>query len=74
MVNLWCYNYGDNQKSNQRRIKMKKTKETLQRKNNTKEEVLHLAFELSNTKWKLASSDGKKMRIKEIDARNLEQL
>ena len=53
---------------------MKTTKETLQRKNNTKEEILHLAFELSNTKWKLASSDGKKVRSKTIDARNLEQL
>ena len=53
---------------------MKTTKETLQRKDNTKEEVLHLAFELSNTKWKLASSDGKKVRSKAIDARNLEQL
>ena len=53
---------------------MKKTKETLQRKDNTKEEVLHLAFELSNTKWKLASSDRKKVRSKTIDARNLEQL
>ena len=53
---------------------MKKTKETLQKGNTTKEEFLHLSFELSNTKWKLASSDGKKVRIKGIDARNLEQL
>jgi len=53
---------------------MKKTKETLQQENTIKEEVLHLSFELSNTKWKLASSDGKKVRIKDIDSRNLEQL
>jgi len=50
---------------------MEKTKETLQRKDNTNEEALHLAFELSNNKWKLASSDGKKVRSKTIDARNL---
>ena len=53
---------------------MKKTEETLQEKDTTKEQILHLSFELSNTKWKLASSDGKKVRIKGIDARNLEQL
>ncbi len=53
---------------------MKKTKETLREKDNTKEEVLHVALELSNTKWKLALSDGNKMRFKTIGARNLEQL
>jgi transposase len=53
---------------------MEKTKETLQKENTTKEDFLHLSFELSNAKWKLASSDGKKVRIKGIDARNLEQL
>ncbi len=53
---------------------MKKAKETLREKDNTKEEVLHVALELSNTKWKLALSDGNKMRFKTIDARNLEQL
>jgi transposase len=53
---------------------MEKTKETLQKENTTKEDFLHLSFELSNTKWKIASSDGKKVRSKGIDARNLEQL
>jgi transposase len=33
-----------------------------------------MAFELSNTKWKLASSNGSKKRMKTIDARDLEQL
>jgi len=53
---------------------MKKTKETLQETNTTKEQLLHLSFELSDTKWKLASSDGKRVRTKGIAARNLEQL
>jgi len=52
---------------------MKKTKET--RKKYTKKEAdLHLAFELSQRKWKLGFSDGNKMRFKSIDARNLEQI
>ncbi len=53
---------------------MKKTEETLREKNTTKEQLLHVAFELSNSKWKLGFSDGNKMRFKSIDARNLEQL
>jgi transposase len=53
---------------------MKKDQETLQRENNTKEPILYMAFELSNTKWKLASSNGSKKRMKTIDARDLEQL
>jgi transposase len=53
---------------------MKKTQETLKKDVNTKVEVLHVAFELSNSKWKLGFSDGNKMRFKSIDARNLEQL
>ena len=53
---------------------MKKTKETLVKESSRKEEVLHLAFELSNSKWKLAFSDTKKVRSKGIEARNLEQL
>jgi transposase len=35
---------------------------------------LHLAFELSGSKWKLGFSDGKKMRFRSITARDLEQL
>jgi transposase len=53
---------------------MKKTKGT-PRKNDTKREsVLHLAFELSQNKWKLGFSDGNKMRFKTMAARNLEEL
>ncbi|MCP8305460.1 MAG: IS110 family transposase [archaeon] len=53
---------------------MKKTKETLQETNTTKEQLLHLSFELGDTRWKLASSNGKRVRTKGISARNLEQL
>jgi len=53
---------------------MKKTQETLRNDVSTKTAVLHVAFELSNSKWKLGFSDGNKMRFKNIDARNLEQL
>ena len=53
---------------------MKKTQETLRKNISTKAAVLHVAFELSNSKWKLGFSDGNKMRFKSIDARNLEQL
>jgi len=53
---------------------MKKTQETLRKDVSTKAAVLHVAFELSNSKWKLGFSDGNKMRFKSIDARNLEQL
>jgi transposase len=53
---------------------MKKTQETLKKDGSTKTAVLHVAFELSNSKWKLGFSDGNKMRFKNIDARNLEQL
>jgi transposase len=52
---------------------MKKTKGTPKKNDNKNETVLHLAFELSQTKWKLVSSDGKKVRSKGIEARNLEQ-
>lgn len=37
----------------------------------TKRERLHIAFELSNTKWKLAFGDGIKKRLKTIEARDL---
>ena len=53
---------------------MKKTQETPVKESSRKEEVLHLAFELSKSKWKLAFSDTKKVRSKGIEARNLEQL
>ena len=53
---------------------MKKTKGTPRKKGSIIERVLHLAFELSQNKWKLGFSDGNKMRFKSIAARNLEQL
>jgi transposase len=59
---------------NQRRRTMKKTQETLRIKDIIKEAVLYIAFELSNSKWKLAFSDGSKIRYKTITAANLAQL
>jgi transposase len=53
---------------------MKKTQETLQLKDTIKAAVLYIAFELSNSKWKLAFSDGSKIRYKTITAGNLAQL
>jgi transposase len=53
---------------------MKKTKGTPRKKGSIIERVLHLAFELSQNKWKLGFSDGTKMRFKSIAARTLEQL
>ena len=53
---------------------MKKTQETLRIKDSIKAAVLYMAFELSLKKWKLAFSNGEKMRTVTIDARNLAQL
>ena len=53
---------------------MKKTQETLRIKDTIKEFVLYIAFELSNSKWKLAFSDGNKVRYKTISAGDLAQL
>jgi len=53
---------------------MKKSQETLQLKDTIKAAVLYIAFELSNSKWKLAFSDGSKDRYKTITAGNLAQL
>jgi len=53
---------------------MKKTQETLRIKDSIKEAILYIAFELSNSKWKLAFSDGSKIRYKAITAGNLAQL
>lgn len=52
---------------------MKMTQKTPVTKDNTKEAVLYTAFELSNTKWKLAFSDGNKIRIVTITAGILPQ-
>jgi len=53
---------------------MKKTQKTLRIKDSIKEGILYIAFELSHRKWKLAFSNGEKMRTVTIDARNLDQL
>ena len=53
---------------------MKKTQETPRKKDTTREAILHLAFELSDSTWKLAFSDSNKRRLVTIRARNLEQL
>jgi transposase len=53
---------------------MKKTQRTLRAKNNTKEHVLHLAFELGQAKWKLVFGNNGKTRMVTIEARHLGQL
>jgi transposase len=53
---------------------MKKSQETLRIRDSIKEAILYIAFELSNSKWKLAFSDGSKVRYKTITAGNLTQL
>lgn len=53
---------------------MKKTQRTLRKEETVIEDVLYIAFELSQNKWKLGFSDGKKIRFKDINARNLGQL
>jgi len=51
---------------------MKKTKGTLSKDDNRKGIILHLAFDLGHSKWKLAFSDGEKKRTVNIEARDLE--
>jgi transposase len=53
---------------------MKKTQKTLRNEDTIKESILYIAFELSNSKWKLAFSDGNKVRYKTISAGDLAQL
>jgi len=53
---------------------MKTTQQTLRIRDTIKEAVLYIAFELSNSKWKLAFCDGSKIRYKTITAGNLAQL
>ena len=45
-------------------------KAALQTKDNASGDVLYMALELSNKKWKLGFSNGEKTRIKTIDAGN----
>jgi hypothetical protein len=53
---------------------MKNIARSPQRNINKNKAVLYLAFEFSNTKWKLAFSDSKKIGLVTIDSRNLVQL
>ena len=53
---------------------MEKTKGTPSKNDTRKKVVLHMALELSQNKWKLGFSDGKKMRFISIAARVLERL
>ncbi len=49
---------------------MKKTQETQKKEDSTKLSVLYMAFDLGNTNWKLALSDGSQMRYVTVEARN----
>jgi hypothetical protein len=49
------------EKTQQRRLAMKRTQEVKRSENEERNGKLYLAFELGNTKWKLAFSDGEKV-------------
>ena len=53
---------------------MRKTQGTLKREDATKDTVMYTAFELSNKKWKLAFSNGSKVRYVSTDTRDLNKL
>ena len=53
---------------------MKQTQETLRIQDTIKQTTLYIAFELGNTEWKLAFSDGSKIRYVSVDARKLYQV
>ena len=53
---------------------MRQTQETLRQENTTSQSTMYIAFELSNTTWKLAFSDGNKTRYVTVTARDLKQL
>jgi transposase len=53
---------------------MRQTQETLRQENTTSDSILYIAFELSNTTWKLAFGDGSKVRYATVDARKLVEL
>ena len=55
-------------------IVMKKTQATPRKDNSTQQASLYMAFELSDTKWKLAFSSGNKVRYVTIEARHLKRL
>jgi len=53
---------------------MRKIQETLQAQSTTDQDIMYIAFELSNSTWRMAFSDGKKKRHVTIKARDLKQL
>jgi len=53
---------------------MDRNQGTLRSENITKPAVLYVGFELSNSKWKLAFSDGRKIRHATVEAGDLELL
>ncbi len=53
---------------------MRNIQETLRQENTMNQAIMYIAFELSNTTWKLAFSDGNKTRIITVKARDLGQL
>src|SRR3974377_2307624 len=61
-------------KSVGRRLRMDKKQPTLEKGLSTKSLVLYVAFELGNSPWKMACSDGRKVRQVTVMARDLEQV
>ena len=53
---------------------MRTTQETLQSQGTTDQDIMYIAFELSNSTWRMAFSDGNKKRHVTIKARDLKQL
>jgi transposase len=53
---------------------MEKTQRTLRKEDSTKGGILYMAFELSQSTWKLAFSNGRKIRTVTIEGRDLDQL
>lgn len=53
---------------------MEKTQRTLRKEDSTKLVTLYMACELSHNTWKLAFSNGEKMRTVTMDARDMDQL
>jgi transposase len=62
------------EKTQQRRLVVKRALEMKRSESEEKNGKLYLAFGLGNTKWKVAFSDGEKVRFVSIVARGLKQL
>jgi transposase len=57
-----------------RRLTMDQRQATPEKELTTKFSVLYVAFELGNSTWKMACSDGRKVRQVTVMARDLEQV